>query len=91
MTVTTSNFQTTIVDYAESGKFTKEMMAVEIAKYEALSDPSKKAIRKRFELCHEIFYMTFCAVLDGKKELTFAQYCDFRDIIQYFKDLETLS
>ena len=91
MTATISNRQKTFVDYSVSGKHTIEMLEHEVKNFEALSEPSQKAIRTRFELCHQIYHMEFNGVLKGEKTLTFQQYCDFRDIIQYFSDLEKLS
>lgn len=91
MTATTSKTQITFVDYSVSGKHTIEMLEHEIKKFNALSESSQKAIRTRFELCHNVYYMEFTEMLKGRRNMTYQLYCDFRDIIQYFKDLEILS
>lgn len=87
---TISDRQTSFVDYSESGKHTSEMLEHEIKNFNALSEPSQRAIRQRFEHCHQIYHMEFNGMLKGEKKLTFQQYCDFRGTIQYFSDLEKL-
>lgn len=91
MTATVSNRKKTFVDFSVSGKHTTEMLEHEVKNFKALTWPSQRAIRKRFELCHNIGEIVFDKVLKGETNLTYQQYCNFRDIIQYFSDLERLS